>query len=137
MTRPGIEPATSRSQSGRSTTEPLCRSKPKVNEVYFDSDDEDDQGFLGSVESEDSIDSVEAKPWITNILIDGVNIKFKMDSSADVTVISDKDFERFTGVKLVNAKKVLCGPGKSKLDVLGKFQCTMETKKCYSVQDVY
>ena len=26
MTRPGIEPATSRSQSGRSTTEPLCRS---------------------------------------------------------------------------------------------------------------
>ena len=25
MTRPGIEPATSRSQSGRSTTEPLCR----------------------------------------------------------------------------------------------------------------
>ena len=26
MTQPGIEPATSRSQSGRSTTEPLCRS---------------------------------------------------------------------------------------------------------------
>ena len=87
-------------------------SKPKVNEVYFDSDDEDDQGFLGSVESEDSIDSVEAKPWITNILIDGVNISFKVDSGADVTVISDKDFERFTGVKLVNAKKILCGPGK-------------------------
>ena len=37
----------------------------------------------------------------------------------------------------MNAKKVLCGPGKSKLDVLGKFQCTMETKRCYSVQDVY
>ena len=114
----------------------VCLSKPKVNEVYFDSDDEGDQGFLGSVESEDSIDSVEAKPWITNILIDGVNIKFKVDSGADVTVISDKDFERFTGVKLENAKKVLCGPGKSKLDVLRKFRCTMETKKC-SVQDVY
>ena len=27
MTRPGIEPATYRSQSGRSTTEPLCRSE--------------------------------------------------------------------------------------------------------------
>ena len=37
----------------------------------------------------------------------------------------------------MNANKVLCGPGKSKLDVLGKFLCTMETKKCYSVQDVY
>ena len=47
------------------------------------------------------------------------------------------DFEHFTEVKLVNAKKVLCGLGKSKLDVLGKFRCTMETKKCYSVQDVY
>ena len=37
----------------------------------------------------------------------------------------------------MKAKKVLCGPGKSKLDVLGKFRCKMETKKCYSVQDVY
>ena len=109
-------------------------TKPKVNEVYFDSDNGGDRRFLGSFESEDSIDSVESKPWITNILIDGVNIKFKVDSSADVTVISDKDFERFTGVKLVNAKKVLCGLEKSKLDVLGKFRCTMETKKCYRVQ---
>ena len=30
MTRPGIEPATSRSQSGRSTTEPLCRYRKLV-----------------------------------------------------------------------------------------------------------
>ena len=37
----------------------------------------------------------------------------------------------------MNTKQVLCRPGKSKLDILGKFQCTMETKRCYSVQDVY
>ena len=80
---------------------------------------------------------MESKLWITHFLIDGVNVEFKVDSGADVMVISDKDIERFTGVKLVNAKKALCGPGKSKLDVLGKFRCTMETEKCYSVQDVY
>ena len=32
MTRPGIEPATSRSQSGRSTTEPLCRFVSALND---------------------------------------------------------------------------------------------------------
>ena len=38
MTRPGIEPATSRSQSGRSTTEPLCRySVAGPGEVCYDS----------------------------------------------------------------------------------------------------
>ena len=34
MTRPGIEPATSRSQSGRSTTEPLCRCSLAKNPLY-------------------------------------------------------------------------------------------------------
>ena len=37
-----------------------------------------------------------------------------------MTVIYDKELERFPRVKLVRAKKVLCGPGISKLDVLGK-----------------
>ena len=69
----------------------------------FDGDDDGDQGFLGSVETEDTIDTVESKPWITNIMIDGVNVKFQVDSGADVTVISDKDFKRFTGTKLLNA----------------------------------
>ena len=118
----------------------FCSSKPKINEVYVDSDVEDDQEFLGSVEeheSDDSIDSVKSKPWITHVRVNGINVTFKVDSGADVTVISYKELERFPGVKLVNAKKVLCGPGKSKLDVLGKFQCTMERKRCYSVQDVY
>ena len=83
----------------------FCLSRPKVNEVYADSDVDDDQGFLGSVEeheSNDNIDSVETKPWITNVLVDGVNVTFKGDSGADVTVISDKELERFPRVKLVN-----------------------------------
>ena len=79
---------------------------------------------------------MESKPWITNILIDEVNVKFKVDSGADVTVISDKDFERFAGGKQVNAKKVLCGPRKPKTRCTRKFRCTMETEKCYSVQGV-
>ena len=105
----------------------VCLSKPKVKEVSFDSDDDGDQWFLRSVQSEVTTETVESKPWITNILIDGVNVKLKVNSGADVTVISDKDFSRFIVVKLVNAKNVLCSPGKSKLEVLGKFRCTMES----------
>ena len=37
----------------------------------------------------------------------------------------------------MKSNKTLYGPGKSKLDVLGKFQCTLETKRCFSVQDIY
>ena len=117
----------------------FCLAKSSVNEINADSSD-DGQGFLGSVESHESdqsIGSVETKPWITHVRVDGVEVKFKVDSGADVTVISEKDLQRFPGVKLVNSTKVLCGPGNSKLDVLGKFQCTMETDKYYSVQDVY
>lgn len=102
--------------------------------VYEDSDSEDDYGFLGSVEGHElndsqggNLDSVETKPWITNVKVDGISVTFKVDSGADVTVISEKEFERFSGKK---STKILCGPGKSQFDVIGKFQCTLETKQC-------
>ena len=48
--------------------------------------------------------------------VDRINVTFKVDSRADVMVISGKELECFPGVKLVNTKKVLCGPGYSKKD---------------------
>ena len=69
----------------------FCLSKPKINEVYVDSDVEDDQGFLGSVEeheSDDSFHSMESKLWITHVRVDVINLTFMVDSGADV--ISDK-----------------------------------------------
>ena len=78
----------------------FCLSEPKINEIYVASDVE---GFLGSVEeheSDDSIDSVESKPWITDVRVDWINVTFKVYSGADVTVILDKELERFSGVKL-------------------------------------
>ena len=40
--------------------------------------------------------------WSRSHSHEEVNVKFKLDSGADVTVISDKDFERFTRVKLLD-----------------------------------
>ena len=62
-----------------------CLSKPKINEVYVDSNIEDDLGFLGSVEeneSDDSIDSVESKPWIMDVPVNGIKRTFKLDRGA-------------------------------------------------------
>ena len=42
---------------------------------------------------------------------------------------------RFLG--MVNQLKKLSGPGNSKLNVLGKFQCMLESQDNFSVQDIY
>jgi hypothetical protein len=41
-------------------------------------------------------------------------------------VISDNDFKGIKGQTLIKSDKKLSGPGNSKLNVLGKFQCMLE-----------
>ena len=64
-----------------------------VREVQA-SDDSQDK-FLGVIHSEtDSLSSTEA-PWTTNLELNGRNIEFKIDTGADVTVISEQEYVPF------------------------------------------
>ncbi|CAC5397527.1 unnamed protein product [Mytilus coruscus] len=64
-------------------------------------------------------------------------IDFKIDTGADVTVISDSDLNGINSIELMKANKRLSGPGNTNLNVVGKFQCMLETKDKFSVQDIY
>ena len=55
------------------------------------SDDSQDE-FLGVIHSEtDSLSSTEA-PWTTKLELNGRNIEFKINTGADVTVISEQEY---------------------------------------------
>ena len=63
----------------------VCRSKREV------SDDSKDE-FLSVIHPEtDSLSSTET-PWTTNLELNGRNMEFKIDTGADVTVISEQEY---------------------------------------------
>lgn len=92
---------------------------------------QDEEEFLGTIITGKST------PWRKGIKMNNVEIKFKIDTGADVTCISREQFDKLTGVKLQRNDKTLCGPSNSKLHVFGKFQCTLESNNKICVQDVY
>lgn len=105
-----------------------CRTGKTVESVNVNSDSE---GFLGTV------NTVGDRPWTTKLFIRKKEIDFKIDTGADVTVISDSDLKGINNIELIKANKRLSGPGNTNLDVVGKFQCMLETKDKFSVQDIY
>ena len=65
----------------------ICRSKREVREVLI-SDDSQDQ-FLGVIHSETDLLSCIEAPWTTKLELNSRNIDFKIDTGANVTVISE------------------------------------------------
>ncbi|VDI44150.1 Hypothetical predicted protein [Mytilus galloprovincialis] len=105
-----------------------CRTGKTVESVNVNSDSE---GFLGT------INTVGDRPWTTKLFIRKKEIDFKIDTGADVIVISDSDLKGINNIELIKANKRLNGPGNTNLNVVGKFQCMLETKDKFSVQDIY
>jgi hypothetical protein len=52
-------------------------------------------------------------------------------------VISDNDFKGIKGQTLNKSNKTLSGPGNFKLNVLGNFQCMLQSEDKFSVDDIY
>ena len=96
----------------------MCRSKKPVRELLVSDDSQDE--FLGVIHSEtDSLSSTEA-PWTTNLELNGRNIEFKIDSGADVTVISEQEYLSEQDGPLTKTNWVLSGPSQQKLNVCGQ-----------------
>ena len=74
----------------------LCRSKavlPKgVREVQEDSEDD----FMGAVHADSEAIDAAHNPWVTSVNLNKRAITFKIDTGADVTVISDADYNKET-----------------------------------------
>lgn len=75
--------------------------------------------FLGSL-SADANDS----PWMTDMHVENLNARFKIDTGADVTATSEMLYNQGQFSRLERSTRVLLGPGGSRLNVKGKFTAT-------------
>ena len=105
----------------------VCKSK-SVREI---SEYSEDEGFLGVVDGG-------TKQWFTTVKVDGKPIEFRVDTGADVDVISEQVYQQFLRHKAVQpARKILKGADKKPLSVIGFVKCVL-TKGDKSVQtDLY
>ena len=113
----------------------VCRQKDKKKVRHVrDSDSDDEHVFLGNI---NEVNDVNSDDWHTELLVDGKNVRFRIDTGADVTVVPDSYFKNTD--KLQKTDKKLYGPGGSKIEVVGVHKASMETKKQNSktVQDLY
>ena len=74
---------------------------------------------------------------MVNVLENGVNIKFRIDTGADVTIISKDIFELLNVVNIMPSSQILMGPQCDPLNVEGEFIVKLETEDCCSNQDIY
>ena len=113
----------------------VCRSTRQVREVLVNEDNQEE--FLGVIHSEtDSLSSTEA-PWTTTLELNGRNIDFKIDTGADVTVISEQEYLFEQDGPLTQTNRVLSGPSQQKLDVCGQFVGNLSNQFQTTQQEVY
>ncbi|KAK0142809.1 hypothetical protein N1851_019260 [Merluccius polli] len=77
------------------------------------------------------------EPWVTDVSLHGHNIQFKLDTGAEVTVISDSLYHRLQTAPLQHTTKRLYGPSRIKLDVRGKFTANLKVGQQSSKQTTY
>ena len=57
----------------------------------------------------------------TTVVINGKEVKFKLDTGAEVTAVSEQTYNSLTGIKLQKASRILYGPARQALVVIGQF----------------
>ena len=62
-----------------------CKTKANIREIAEDSEEET---FLGTVNSANAIGA--SAPWLVEVKVNGEDVKFKVDTGADVTVIPER-----------------------------------------------
>ena len=65
-----------------------------------------------------------------------VDICFKLDTSAEVTAITNAAYQLLEKPQL-NAAKILCGPSRHPLRVVGKFKCNLAAKGKVTRQEIF
>ena len=91
----------------------------------------EDDAFLGTV-GQGSTD-----PWVTIARVNGIFMEFQIDTGAEVTVISERDFKRLEEVTLLPSQRTLRGPNQNLLSVRGQFSGKLRVGKRASEQTIY
>ena len=78
----------------------------------------------------DVVNSQRGVPWMSDIQLQGETVRFKLDTGAEVTAISTEAHQQIGSPKLSVSSKVLYGPARQTLNVLGQFQGTLRHGEC-------
>ena len=108
-----------------------CFSKSVAN-VSISSEDENDTAYLNTVTLQSG-----SKSWNCNVVINGKNIPFKLDTGAEVMVVSESVLKSVDTDKLKQPSKRLCGPDRKPLSVLGELSLSLSYKGKSCTHPVY
>ena len=114
--------ATSHKHNKKGHYESQCFSKTVAATILVNSELSLDTAFVGSVSSK------QQSSWTTTLQVRGKKIRFKIDTGAEVTAISEETFRQLGGASLQRPRNVLYGPARHTLDVLGQFMTTLRYK---------
>ena len=114
-----------------------CRAAQKYVHEVADRDD----NFLGTIDVEHlgAVDSETSAslPWTILLKVRQVQIRFKIDTGADVTVISEAVYGQLGNPPLTKCTKKLFGPGKKQLNVIGSLTETVINNSETAVEQIY
>ena len=104
-----------------------------VREVQEDSEDD----FTGAVHANSEATDAVHNPWVTSVNLNKRAITFKIDTGADVTVISDANYNKETNGPLSTCSKQLSGPSRKTLGVCGQFTGQLQRNSASTTQEIY
>ena len=110
----------------------MCRTKNVVSEVKIEQED-----FLGAIHVDTTDADHKNNPWITAIELNERRLTFKIDMGADVTVISQSDYNKEKDGPLLPPSKQLTGPSHDTLDVCGQFTGQLQRNTLQTTQEIY
>jgi hypothetical protein len=110
-----------------------CRNKPRKSSKSVKSLDADPDAyaFLGSVSSSDN------KDFHSTLLVNGVEIEFKVDTGADVTVMAERHYRLVSKVPLQKPDLQLKAANQLPFNLLGMVDCDIGFRDKTSHQRVY
>ena len=84
--------------------------------------------------------SAKATAWFADILVgkQREKVTFKLDTGAEVTAVSRETYEKLRNAPPLNTpQRILCGPSRKPLKVLGQFDIDLVHKKVLSGQQIF
>ena len=87
------------------------------------------QNVIESDTMDSSIDNLpSSKCWTMQILVNQVDLRFKLDTGAEVTAITEQAYKALGSPKINHPVKKLCGPTSKPLKVIGRLTVSMSNK---------
>ena len=100
-----------------------CFRKISVGDVNITTPNEQSQEYYETLFL-DTINSGQRNMWNVTIQVEGKDVRFKLDTGAEVTVVGEKVLNSLDSKKLQTPTKRLCGPDQTPLQVLGEIPVT-------------